>query len=619
MQPSEEIKSRLDIVDVLREYISLQAAGANFKAKCPFHRENTPSFMVSSEKQIWHCFGCGKGGDVISFVMEMEGLSFVEAMRMLAPKAGVTLKREDPEAASQRNRLLDIMELCRRFYHRWLTEGREAEPARAYLEKRGITPEVIEEWQIGYSPDAWDTVLNALKKKGYSENEIFLSGMSIQSRKSGSRYYDRFRARIMFPINDINGNTVAFSARVRPDKEETEKMGKYINSPQTPVYDKSKIIFGLDKAKMHIKKEDEAIVVEGQMDVITAHQFGYRNVIASSGTALTEEQVRLIRRYTQNLTLCFDRDDAGGMAAERGIREAMRQEVNIKVIELPSGTDPDSCIREDRNAWEEAIKDAKPMMQFFFDRALEGLDLDKVEDRRQAARRLLPTVAGLENRIERDYWLKRLSEKLDVDEAMLREALPRKRSADKYRKGRQPEAPEAPQRTASREERLSELLLALISRFPSLMEYFADRLQVEQLEGEQNRLLYKNLVFYYNNTTNSKTPEKYFDFADFRQWYLSEENREQANNQDQPNQSNFLNRLVILGDEEYHHLEAEEAKQEAVKLFTVLKQRFLTKRMRDVEKMIAEAERSNDEATVETLMQEFQLLANELREMGVEI
>jgi DNA primase len=616
MQPSEEIKSRLDIVDVLREYIALHPAGVNFKAKCPFHRENSPSFIVSPEKQIWHCFGCGKGGDVFAFIMEMEGYTFVEALRALAPKAGVTLRQEDPKAASQRNRLLDILELCRKFYHRCLVESREAAPAREYLEKRGLTPEVIEEWQIGYSPDSWDSVLKALKQKGFTEKEIFLSGMSVQSQRTSSSYYDRFRARVMFPINDINANTVAFSARVRPDKEATEKLGKYINSPQAPIYDKSKILFGLDKAKQAIKSADEAIIVEGQMDVITAHQFGYRNVVASSGTALTEDQVRLLKRYSANLTLCFDQDEAGGMAAERGIREALAQEANIKVIELSGGKDPDECIREDQAAWEKAAAQAKPMMQFHFDRVLSGQDMGPVENRRKFAGHLLPRIAELKNRIERDYWLRVLAEKLDVEEAVLREAMPRQGVRSRARGAEQGRSSQVePVQRASREERLSELLLALAAKFPSVLEYLVDRLQVEQLAGESNRILYKSFIFYYNNIINSESGNGYFDLSAFQEWFLANENQN-INESQEEGQSNNLNRLVILGDEEYYELEDESARSEAIKLFGLLKKAYLAKRMREVENMIAEAERENDEATIESVMQEFQMLSQEFREMG---
>ncbi len=211
MQPSEEIKARIDIVDLIREYINLQPAGVNFRAKCPFHREKSPSFIVSPEKQIYHCFGCGKGGDIFSFLMEMEGINFVEALRILAPKAGVTLKRQDPKLTSERNRIMDIMDISRRFYHKTFLESPYAKNARDYLLERGLKNETIEEWQIGFSPDSWEVLVNFLKGKGFKENEIFLAGMIVKSEKS-NRFYDRFRGRIMFPIMDVNSNTVAFSA-----------------------------------------------------------------------------------------------------------------------------------------------------------------------------------------------------------------------------------------------------------------------------------------------------------------------------------------------------------------------------------------------------------------------
>ncbi|MFA6551593.1 MAG: DNA primase, partial [Patescibacteria group bacterium] len=326
MDQKDEIKSRLDLVEVIREYVQLKAVGVNFQARCPFHREKTPSFVVSPERQIWKCFGCGKGGDVFSFIMEMEGLSFIEALRELAPKAGIELKRHNPQEISKRNRLLDIMELAVKYYHKLLIEAPSAKPALAYLKNRGLSDDMIEKWQIGYSPESWDSILNFLKAGGYSEQEIFLSGLTVKKENANS-YYDRFRGRIMFPINDYNGSPVAFSARVSPEREAAEKMGKYINSPQTPIYDKSRILFGLDKAKQFIRENEAAIIVEGQMDAISSHQAGVKNVVASSGTAFSAEQIKLIKRYTDNILFSFDSDAAGELATNRG-EEAARDFVN---------------------------------------------------------------------------------------------------------------------------------------------------------------------------------------------------------------------------------------------------------------------------------------------------
>ncbi|MCD4762066.1 DNA primase, partial [bacterium] len=418
MQPSEEIKAKLDIIDLIREYIPLKAAGVNFRAKCPFHREKTPSFTVSPEKQIYHCFGCGKGGDIFSFIQEIESVDFVGALKILAPKAGVALKRQDPKAASERNRVLDIIDIARRYYSKILIDSNQAKAARQYLKERGLKEEIIDEWQIGFSPDSWDSLSKILLGKGYAEHEIFKAGMNVKNSTS-SRFYDRFRGRIMFPINDVNTTTVGFSARVSPEKEAEEKMGKYINSPQTVVYDKSKILFGLDKAKQEIRRSDYAIVVEGQMDVITAHQAGFKNVVASSGTALTAHQVILLKRFTKNIMLAFDMDEAGATASDRGIQEALKQEMNIKVVELKDGKDPDDCIREDKEAWAEAVKTAKPMMQYYFDRTFSGMDLSDIVNRREAASILLNIIVKVGNRIEQDHWLKKLSEKIDVSESIL--------------------------------------------------------------------------------------------------------------------------------------------------------------------------------------------------------
>lgn len=344
MSQSEEIKSKLDIVEVIREYIPVKAVGANFQALCPFHNEKSPSFVISPEKQIWHCFGCGRGGDVFAFVMEKEGLGFMEVLRLLAPKAGVVLQYENQQEYSERNRLLDILELAGKYYAHILSTpiGREA---REYLIKRGLSDENITEWQLGYSQDSWSGLYDFLKArpltgKKYTDEEILSAGLTVkkEAQNSGGRgYYDRFRDRIMFPIWNVNNNLIAFTARVNPNKEQTEKMGKYINSPQTKIYDKSRVLFGLNKAKSAIRQEDMAIVVEGQMDAISCHNHGFKNVVASSGTALTTEQVALIKRFTNNLALLFDMDAAGQMAADRGIKEALAQEMNLKIIVLSSG------------------------------------------------------------------------------------------------------------------------------------------------------------------------------------------------------------------------------------------------------------------------------------------
>jgi len=634
--PSDEIKSKLDIVDVIREYIQLKAAGLNFRANCPFHREKTPSFMVSPEKQIWHCFGCGKGGDVFSFVMEIESLSFVEALRLLAKKAGVTLKKADPALTSKRNALLDILELSAKYYHKVLTSSQAAEKARKYLRERALTEETIDKWQIGYSPDAWDSLTNFLKSRGFAENEIFLAGLSVKKDPStGSPragFYDRFRGRIMFPIHDINGNVAGFTARVRPEKEAEEKMGKYINTPATMIYDKSKILFGLDKAKMAIKAEDAAVLVEGQMDAITAEQNGFKNVIATSGTALTAEQVNLIKRYSNNLFLSFDMDTAGDLAAERGIAAAMQAEMNIKVIEIAGVKDPDECIKNNPEAWRQAVQNAKPMMQYYFDKTFSKLNLKDYQGQNQAEKILLPVISKFGSKTEQDFWLKKLSQELDANENSLREKLgeiiKKQGQANLQAKPVPEPAKELNQLKPSREQMLSELLLAFVIKFPAHLEYVINHIGPEDLAGEANQLLYKNLIIYYNKlidlwTREGGNFELAINYLSLKEWLSNPDNFTEDVNvktESQPDNYkclNLLDRLVLLADKDFYDYSEEQVKAEIINIMSTLRVSYLNSRRHEIAKSISALEKENingqeKNEKMKSLMEEFKALTEEI-------
>ncbi len=626
INPSDEVKAKLDIVEVIREYIQLKAAGINFRALCPFHHEKSPSFMVNPEKQIWHCFGCGKGGDAFSFLMEIEGIAFPEALRILARKAGVALKNFDHTLDSKKNRLLDINLLAAKFFHHQLLKSQQAESIRFYLAKRGLTAETIEEWQIGYSLDSWDFLSRWLIDKGFNENEIFMSGLTIK-REGRSGFYDRFRGRIMFPLRDINCDTVGFSARVDPAKEATEKLGKYINTPQTMIYDKSKILFGMDRAKQPIKRADLAVLVEGQMDAITAHQNGFTNTIASSGTALTIDQVNLIKRYSQKIALAFDMDEAGLLAAERGIDVALGAEMDIRVIEIGGFKDPDECIRQKPANWRLAIEQAKPMMQYYFDKTLIGLDLSKAAERRQMAKKLLPIVAKLGNKIEKSYWLKKLSQAIEIEERILYEALQNVKQKNYSRKNdissiRTPEV-----KITTREEALSESLLSLGIKFPSFWEDIFNRILPEHLAGEEIRAIYNSLIIYYNyliekSSNQDGVTEIVFDYQNLRIW-LEEASQEHKT----VNQPQVLDRLVLLGDKDYFEFEAEQAQQEIRKISNQLKKNFLNNRLKEITRLITQAEseanalRQTNKQTIEVganlnqLMEELKRVVIEIREL----
>ncbi|MGA2220224.1 MAG: DNA primase [Verrucomicrobiia bacterium] len=341
----EQIRQNNDIVEVIGSYFPLKRAGANFRALCPFHKEKTPSFNVNPQKQIWHCFGCGAGGDVFTFVMKFENLDFISAVRRLAERTGVRLEFE--ETASEPNRdqkelLFRLHEQVAEFFHQTLLKEKSAEPARAYLKKRGITADVVKRWRLGYSPDAWDALIQWAASRKFSAELLETAGLALR-RERGDGFYDRFRGRLMFPICDEQGRVVAFSGRILTDAKDQPK---YVNSPETPIFQKGKILFALDKAKRAILDEKFAIVCEGQVDTISCHEAGMTNVVAPQGTALTEQHARILKRYAEEVVLMFDADTAGQNAVVRSAEPLWEAGLVIRVAVLPQGHDPDSFVKE---------------------------------------------------------------------------------------------------------------------------------------------------------------------------------------------------------------------------------------------------------------------------------
>lgn len=424
--PVDEIKERLDIADVLSEYVKLIPAGpSRYKVLCPFHHEKTPSLMVSKDRQTWHCFGCGKGGDMFTFVQEIEGAEFPEALRILAKKANVELRPVNPELHNAKTRLLDVLRTAAAFYRKVLTDAEGAKVARDYLAKRGVSEEAAEDFLLGYSPTTWDAVLTFLTKKGYREQELFDAGLVVK-REKGVGYYDRFRGRIMFPIRDVNGMVVGFGGRILEEVEGDASSGaKYINSPETLVYRKGGTLYGLDRARHAIKQAGLAVLVEGYMDCLASHQAGVSNVVAVSGTALTEQQVKLLKRYTSTIALAFDADLAGGDAARRGIDLALAADMKVTVITVPGAKDPDELIRQDPAKWRNAIAGAERIVEYSFNRAFRAADLGDVDAKKRIARQLLPVIARLPDPIEQSHYLQQLGQKLSVNEETLRDALKR--------------------------------------------------------------------------------------------------------------------------------------------------------------------------------------------------
>ena len=474
MEGAEEVKSHLDIVDIVGEYLPLRPAGtASFKTNCPFHQEKTPSFFVNRQRQSWHCFGCDKGGDMISFVMDMEGMDFRDTLEFLAQKAGVVLPAFNTQASSQRKRLIEINELASKFFRAQLLQSPQAEHARAYAEKRAIDNITGDLFKIGYAPNSWDSLLEALKEKDVQEEEMVLAGL-LGKRQDGSGYYDRFRDRLMFSIQDIHGNVVGFTGRIL---NTDAKEAKYVNTPETAIYKKSMVLYGLDKAKGEIKKEDLCVIVEGNMDVLSSHRENVTNVVASSGTALTAEQLKLIKRFTSNIAISFDGDSAGINATLRGLDLARAEDFSIRVITLDEklGKDPDEVIAKNPDDWRRAIKEAREIMDWIFALAFKDRDLTSPQEKKEIAAIILPEIKRIADPIVRDHWIKKLAESLSVSEQALRDALTKTRSSLSNQREAQYQAPPQAQLEDSkpqpnRDAELLEHLFCFIVRFPGLIK-----------------------------------------------------------------------------------------------------------------------------------------------------
>lgn len=436
MDEIEQIKDRLDIVDVVSNYLTLKKAGTNLKANCPFHNEKTPSFMVSPERQTFRCFGCNEGGDIFTFIEKMEGVDFFNALKILAERAGVTLKSNSVKFGEQefksdkKTRIYEINDWTKKLYHKILIDHPKAEKARKYIKNRGLNEKTVEEFEIGYAPNSWELLVNFLKKKGYEENEIAQAGVAIKNDKGG--VYDRFRGRIIFPINNIMGLTVAFTSRIlENDPPPAGGQAKYINSSESPVYIKGKTVYGLDKAKMYIKEKDLAVFVEGNMDVIACHQAGFKNVVATSGTAITPEQLKILNRYASVIALSFDHDEAGETAMKRAVTLALQNDINTKIISIEGPyKDPDEAIKADSKNWQRAIDQSKPSLEYWIDLLVRKNPDLSVLTKKSIAKEILPVIKTIFSDIEKEYYIKYLAKKLSIAEKTILSTLEKTKKAE---------------------------------------------------------------------------------------------------------------------------------------------------------------------------------------------
>ncbi len=474
---------RSDIVETIEQYIALKKAGRNFKGLCPFHHEKTPSFVVNPDKQIFHCFGCSVGGNAIGFVMRQERLEFPEAVRFLAAKAGVTVPETEADAHSPSRQLRDdiykINELSGQFFHQALLSGRDgaANAAREYLKNRGIGLEAVKQFQIGFAPNEWDALLKYLTPKGFSLDTMQQAGVVI-ARENKSGFYDRFRNRVMFPIFDIQSRPIAFGARALGDTDGA----KYINSPETPLYTKGRHMFGLNLAKAAAGKLDRLIVVEGYMDMLTPFTHGVENIAASLGTALTAEQIRLIRRYTHNVTMLFDTDPAGQSAIIRSLDLLIDEEVNVQVVTLALDEDPDSFIRSfGVEAFNERLKQSQPLFDYKLGWLKTQYDANTIEGRSKICQEMLATISRHKNEVVKFELTKQLAQRFEIPEKVLLEqakklpSLPTGRSAEP-----QPPVDSTPHAVVNKTE---ELLLALFLSDPTWARQAQDSLTPADFSG----------------------------------------------------------------------------------------------------------------------------------------
>jgi len=585
MDQVEEIKQRIDIVDLIGSYVELKKAGANHKAICPFHSEKTPSFMVSADKGIFKCFGCGESGDIFTFIEKIEGVDFPEALKILAERAGVKLKRIDKKFYDQKRILYEINNKAGDVFYHILTKTKIGKPAMDYLKKRKVKEKTIQDFKIGYAPKNYEFLSNYLLKKGFQEKDIIASGLALKRdiyRKDSIPIYNRFRGRIMFPLYNPAGNVIAFSGRLL--KEEEGQGGKYINTPETPIFSKSKAVFALDKAKTAIRKLGFVVLVEGQMDVILSHQAGFINTIASSGTALTEEQVEHLSRLTNNFLFAFDADKAGVEATKRGVEIALEKEIDVSIALIPEKfKDAAEVITKDPSIWKKSIKNAKPFLGYLFELAFSEKKGDLApQEKRDIAKILLPQIAKIKDPIMAGDYIAKLADRLKTKESYLYDWLKKYEEKQEKNKIQSQENIKNQIKRTSKENHL----LALLIAFPQYSQAAIKSIKENYLSSSQVIEVYKKLKNWY-------VKKRKFSLEGFLSTLSTGER-------------DFVNHIVLDVENEYTGEDLEIAKDEIVYLIQAIKEENTKKNNLNYEEKIKKAEASGDKEKLKKLIREFQ-------------
>ena len=582
LSPIDEIKSRLDIVEVIGSYIKLQKCGQNFRALCPFHSEKKPSFFVSPSRQMWHCFGCGKGGSIFNFVMEIEGVEFGDALRILAKRAGVELKPMRPELKTERQRLYEICELSCKFFEKQLTESGAGKEVQKYLLSRKISPESIKNWRIGYAPDSWQGLSAFLTSRGYQREETEGAGLSLKDEKGN--FYDRFRSRIIFPLFDLNSQVIGFGGRIFADRpaRRQDEIAKYMNIPNTLLYDKSHFLYGLDRARVDIRKKDCAILVEGYTDVILVSQAGFKNVVATSGTALTPGQLNILKRYSDNLLTAFDMDVAGDTATKRGIDLALSQGFEIKVLMMPKEKDPADIISDNPKEFENLINKARSIFDFYFESVFSRFDPKAVEGKKEISKILLPRIKQIPNKIIMAHWVQELSRRIEIPEKNIEEEMKRYKPPTTFRNVPSPDYLQGESKSGggpkTRKEMLEEKLTSLILEYPQNLDCLEEK-DITDFSPKIQKIL----------SSFKKDPK--FDFK-----------------KTEPELKNFLDYLYLKAEVE----EEENPKEEILICLQELRSLRVKNGLDEIAKEIKKAEEAKDFKKVRDLIEKFNKLAAQL-------
>lgn len=578
--PVNEIKQRLSIVEVIKDYLPhLKPSGTNWKGLCPFHTEKTPSFMVSEDKGIWHCFGCNEGGDMFTFVMKINGVEFGDALRLLADKAGVELRRTDPGLLTLRNKLLDMHVIAEDVFTNEL-QSEKGKEANAYLKSRGISEHEIRELGLGFSPDSWDALHSLYKREGFTPREILASGLVVKNEKG--RVYDRFRNRLMFPLRNLQGQVIGFAGRTLSRED-----AKYINSPQTMLYNKSEFLYGLDRAKTAIRENDAVIIVEGYFDWLSVYRTGMRNVVAVSGTALTRDHLSVLKRYTGNMVLALDADSAGEEATKKGVLLALQNGCTVYVIPYgPHGyKDPDELIEKDPSLWARLYKERVLALDYLLTTLFGGITPGDIIQKKKAMKAYLPFLKAAHD-IEQEHFITKLSTVSGISTSLILEEM-------RNLKDERGETVPA-EAAASYEPSIGWRWIGLLVSHPSVLATLSDTVSDEHIKDSDVQEVFRALKQFIAGHA------KGFSIVDFNKTHPY---------------ANLLNIWLLKIEELYRSFTPEEIIKEARLLTARLKEEFFRDALARVTQEIVAAEQEQNEEKIAKLLERHTTITSELADL----